>query len=295
MSNKQVRAPLGQVQERFDIKGGMSRAMQPHQNDPKTWWTTNNFRFYKNNIFTVDRKAHYVTTGPTNQTITVPSPTCLVSSTPSVIPFGMWGYGAGGGPGGFTSLVPGLLWEFPPLQDSPFNAFFDPYYAPYGRCARESSVTCKLPFGHRLYNIRARVRGVVEWNSSLSGGTVQTISSNASTLTPTGYVKKGGTVVDTAPYYRLIVDNPSTHYDLNFLVGTAPFFLAMFDYVFTFQAYGDSTLTLYGNSGDSVQLYNNYRLTTTPGFYAPYVFDSDGIQFTQPYGGQMLQLDIVGF
>lgn len=110
MSRQQLKQPLGQVQERFDIKGGMSREMLgSHLNKPNTWWTTNNFRFYKQNIFTFLRKSVYSVAVPTAQTLTIPSQTCSVNTTPINIPFGMWGDQAGGGPGGFVGGLPIIM------------------------------------------------------------------------------------------------------------------------------------------------------------------------------------------
>lgn len=106
MPNNDVKPPLGQVQERFDIKGGLSRKMASHQNEPNSWWDILNFRFYKENIFTFYRKATYSVLAPTTQTLTIPSQTCSVNSNEPIVPFGMWGYGQGGGPGGFSIPLP---------------------------------------------------------------------------------------------------------------------------------------------------------------------------------------------
>lgn len=106
MPNNNVKPPLGQVQERFDIKGGINRDNQSHLNPPNTWWDVLNFRFYKQNIFTFFRKALYSVVVPTAQTLTIPTQTCSVNASETIIPFGMWGYGAGGGPGGFDPIPP---------------------------------------------------------------------------------------------------------------------------------------------------------------------------------------------
>src|ERR1700761_3550206 len=74
-----IKPPLGQAQERFDIKKGLSRKKVSHQNEPSTWWNVCNFRFYKQNIFSFLRKSLYSTVAPTEQTLTVPNNSCLVN------------------------------------------------------------------------------------------------------------------------------------------------------------------------------------------------------------------------
>lgn len=81
----QVKPPLGQAQERFDIKKGMSRKMASHQNEKSTWWNTLNFRFYKQNIFTFFRKSLYQTVVATAQTLTIPQNSCLVQTHPPIV------------------------------------------------------------------------------------------------------------------------------------------------------------------------------------------------------------------
>lgn len=87
MPDSNVKPPLGIFQERFDIKKGLSRGLASHLNDPATWWTTGNFRFYKNNIFSFYRKKLYSAFSATAQTLTIPEPVCRVKSSSAPLPY----------------------------------------------------------------------------------------------------------------------------------------------------------------------------------------------------------------
>lgn len=86
MPSKQLKPPLGQSQERFDIKKGLSRKMASHQNEKNTWWNTLNFRFYKQNIFSFLRKSLYSTLVPVAQALTIPTNSCQIQTHPPLIP-----------------------------------------------------------------------------------------------------------------------------------------------------------------------------------------------------------------
>ena len=191
-----------------------------------------------------------------------------------------------------SSLIPGLLWQIPPIT-SPNSTDFGCGQMYYSLAVESSDVSASLPGdSSTLYNVTALLRGVSEYGSFHGGSFVGPLD-NDGFSTPQVYEYSGGSPDSgDTPTFGLTVSNPSQQYYLNPIPpsGTPPFCILYLNRTFTFTAYGGATIHLLGTNGDGYEIWNDTGVD-----HQPYVWSDEPVpmQVTQPYNGQFLQMDIL--
>jgi hypothetical protein len=169
----------------------------------------------------------------------------------------------------------GLRWELPCLT-------LDPDY-PDDVCFTEPDVTqstTMLGAPGRLYDVRVRVRGVVETRGYTGGTTVAPLVRRGAEANPsTG---------DAWNIYRLTVSDPFERWYLNAAV-SGEYVCHPVDATFTVRVRAQATVTLFASSVDGRRSQIRNRDDAGTPLIAPGVPPAP-----RPFDGQFLQLDIVG-